>query len=47
MALGQLGKTDPGLNVCFLNLKHVGPGQDWMQSDCKEQKSGKKLISKI
>lgn len=33
MALGALGKTDTGLNVYFLNLKHVGSGQDCMQSD--------------
>lgn len=35
MALGLLGKTDTGLNVCFLNLKCVCPDQDCMQSDCK------------
>lgn len=44
MAIGVLSKTDTGLNVCLLNLKHVGP--DCMQRIVSKQKSGKKGISK-
>lgn len=41
MALGALGKTDTGLNVYFLNLKHVGSDQDCMQSDWKGTEIGR------
>lgn len=35
MALWALAKTDIGLNVYFLSLKHGDPDQDCMQSDWK------------